>query len=370
MSSLELIIMTGGEDSTPEDRLMAEAWRASTLDWVEKGRRVPLIGRILAVTNSPAFAERLRAFDTGVEISVDDSAFQFGRRLRGIITDRHLRKPFYAGGGSGVLLTLDDIQALAQAILDGENLLITNNFYSADFVAFTPGDAILRIAPPDTDNDLAWRLGRQAELRSLALPPSASALFDLDTPVDLMIAAAHPGTPPRIKAYLDGLTLDCAPLRRAMEVLRKPSVTVAIAGRIGAAARAHLEEQLGCTVILFAEERGMRASGRAARGEARTVLGHFLGERGPDELFRVVADTADVLLMDSRVLFSHWGKWPSNADRFRSDMLQAEGIADPRLRQLTEAAARAPIPVLLGGHSLVSGGLYAMVEIVRLTSPQ
>jgi len=41
-----------------------------------------------------------------------------------------------------------------------------------------------------------------------------------------------------------------------------------------------------------------------------------------------------------------------------------ESIADPWLRDFTTAAANAPIPVLLGGHGVVAGGLYALAEIV------
>jgi hypothetical protein len=32
------------------------------------------------------------------------------------------------------------------------------------------------------------------------------------------------------------------------------------------------------------------------------------------------------------------------------------------VRELTRAATQAPVPVLLGGHSLVSGGIMALVQ--------
>ncbi|HET8787068.1 MAG TPA: hypothetical protein VFM38_15650, partial [Candidatus Limnocylindrales bacterium] len=49
--------------------------------------------------------------------------------------------------------------------------------------------------------------------------------------------------------------------------------------------------------------------------------------------------------------------WPAHEDRFASDLLLHERIAEPWLRELTSSAARAAIPVLLGGHSLVGPGL-------------
>lgn len=262
---LELVVMTGGNVSTPEERMMADAWRAATLDWVEKAQQVAEIERILVAVNAPDFAAELRAFAPHVLTSLDTPPFHFGRRLRDIVAAHGLRKPFYAGAGSGILFPLQDMQSLAQTVYQGENLLIANNFYSSDFVAFTPGDAIRRIEPPDTDNDLAWRLGRQADLETLSLPPSAGSLFDLDTPVDLMIAAFHPDTPNHLRAYLAGLDLDCGPIRRALNALRAPEASVVIAGRVGASARSQLEERLGCKVSSFAEER--------ACGPAAALLG-------------------------------------------------------------------------------------------------
>ena len=41
----------------------------------------------------------------------------------------------------------------------------------------------------------------------------------------------------------------------------------------------------------------------------------------------------------------------------RLDLLLADRISDPWLRELTAAARDAPIPVVLGGHSLVGPGL-------------
>ncbi len=362
---LELVLMTGGDETSPEETMMTEAWRAATLDWLDRAARVDAVGRMVVATNSEPFAERIRAAHPDAEIALDRGAFHFGQRLRDLVTEHGLAAPFYAGGGSGVFLADDDLRWIAETVADGENLLVANNFYSSDLVAFTPGDAIRRIEPPDTDNDLAWRLARQAGLEALALPPSAVSLFDLDTPMDLMIAMAHPACPPRLRAYLHSLGLDPAPVMRALEVLRKPGARVLLAGRVGSAARAYVEEHTPCTALALAEERGMRASGRMERGEVRTVLGFFMRERGPRELFQALAGVADLVLLDSRVLLSHLGRWPTNTDRYRSDLLRPAGIADPALKALTEAAADAPIPVLLGGHSLVSGGLYALVDMAQ-----
>jgi predicted alpha/beta hydrolase family esterase len=74
---------------------------------------------------------------------------------------------------------------------------------------------------------------------------------------------------------------------------------------------------------------------------------------------------ADAALFDSRVLFAAKGLQPDAADRFASDLFWHEAVRDPWLREFTRAAAAAPIPIILGGHSVVSGGLHALVEIIQ-----
>ena len=41
-------------------------------------------------------------------------------------------------------------------------------------------------------------------------------------------------------------------------------------------------------------------------------------------------------------------------------------MEEPFLRRFTRGAAEARVPVVLGGHSVVSGGLMALVEALRV----
>ncbi len=125
---------------------------------------------------------------------------------------------------------------------------------------------------------------------------------------------------------------------------------------------AHLETDLACRKRVFSEERGMRASGREARGEVRSLLGFYLASVGPWRFFESLGELGQAAFVDSRVLFSHLGLRPTAADRFHSDLLEVEAIVDPLIREFTAAARAAPIPVLLGGHSLVTGGLWTLID--------
>lgn len=112
----------------------------------------------------------------------------------------------------------------------------------------------------------------------------------------------------------------------------------------------------------------MRASGRQTRGEVRSLLGFYLDAVGVEAFFARLGELGQAAFIDNRVVLAHWRLWPSDADRFYADLCQPKEIQDAQLRKLVEAAIAAPIPVVMGGHSLVSGGLYALLETAWATS--
>mgnify|MGYP006302922901 CR=1 FL=1 len=107
----------------------------------------------------------------------------------------------------------------------------------------------------------------------------------------------------------------------------------------------------------------MRADGRLDRGEVRSLLGLHIEAVGLERFFQeVVPELGQAALIDDRVLWAHRRTWPAARYRFCSDLFMVERIKDPYLRRFTQAAAACPVPVVLGGHSVVSGGLYVLVE--------
>ena len=106
----------------------------------------------------------------------------------------------------------------------------------------------------------------------------------------------------------------------------------------------------------------MEADGRAVEGEARSLLGFFLEEVGPQRTFGALAELGDAAIIDTRVLLAHLRLETTRSDRFLSDLGRWREVREPLLRDFTRAAAEASIPALLGGHSLVCGGLMALNE--------
>ena len=149
-----------------------------------------------------------------------------------------------------------------------------------------------------------------------------------------------------------------------MPVLRSFDHTALLYGRISHHSWAYFQQKVACQTRVISEERGMRASGRLARGEVRSLLGLMAEQAGLDGMFAVLTRLASALILDTRVLMAHRRPWPSVEDRFHSDLGQVEAIEDTWLREMTRAALECGVPVLLGGHCLVSGGLYLLGDAV------
>jgi hypothetical protein len=144
-----------------------------------------------------------------------------------------------------------------------------------------------------------------------------------------------------------------------------PAARLTLIGRVPSWAMSLLEQKTQCWVRVFSEERGMRASGRMAAGGVRSLVADYLEAVGARRFFAELAAMTDAALIDSRVILATRGLWPDEAERFASDLLMPGAIGDPFLREFTQAAADCPIPILLGGHALVSAGLWAMLEAKR-----
>lgn len=358
------LIFVGGSRSSPIEALLADAHEAIVLDTLELLLSCPEFAPPVIATSSISLTRRLR--DWPVRVVPDDVSFHFGRVLAGLIDRFDVRHAFYIGGGATPLLTAPELQKIAQTILGADRVLLANNFFSSDFVAFSPADAIYRIAPPSIDNDLAFRLQREGGLRNLPLDRTSGTQMDVDTPTDLLVLALHPGVGPQLKRVLLQADLDTRRIERVSRFLTDPEAEVIVSGRVGSYLWSHLDSDLACRTRVFSEERGMRANGREARGEVRSLLGFHVQALGAVGLFDHLAALGNAAFIDTRVIFQHLGLSASGPDRFYSDLLRPEKIAEPTVRAFTEAALEARLPVVLGGHSLVAGGLWALIEAAWL----
>ncbi len=304
-----------------------------------------------------------------VEEAVDQP---FGARLRRLAGGLTTPGLIVLGSGALALARGPDYRAFVDAAASASPGALANNRFSADAVAISRA-AVLRDLPDlPADNALPRWLEEVAGLIVQDLRRRPRLAFDLDAPGDLLLAGG------RLPAAAAGSPAP-ALLRMLQSVLANRRAELTVAGRTSAATLALLERRAACRVRALVEERGLRAASRLAQapgdgasgGERAprppaSVLGLLLDRDGPGALGRILSRLGDAAVVDSRVLLAHRlgpdeAAWPDAEDRFASDLLLADRVADPWLRAVTTSVTEASIPILLGGHTLVGPGLRLLV---------
>jgi hypothetical protein len=362
--TISAVVMVGERsDGASPEGWVQNARRAAAADLLDQLQEIEAIGRILLVT--PDAGDLVRA---GVEVVTSPPGpVHVGEILAGLVRDYAIDRLLYLGGGAVPLGTTEALAQVVARLAQATGLVITNNRFASDWAGVAPAAALLAHIPRlPRDNMLGWVLSTEGQLAYEALPAVTATRLDIDTPLDLQVLSLHPGAKPRLRAYLEGLPLPLGPLRSVVEVLGTPASHVLIAGRVAPDAWSALNKATRCWLRVLAEERGMVSSGRQGRGEVFSVLGAYIEQVGVDAFFSGLSQWADAALIDTRVLLAQRRSWPGANDRFASDLGWVEAVEDPWLRALTAAAQEAQVPVLFGGHGLMSGALYALAELVPL----
>ena len=281
----------------------------------------------------------------------------------------------YAGAGSLALLADEALDELLSP-LAGE--VVANNRWSADafVVAGDLERALDALGACPTDNAAVRTLEAAGyAVRDIVTAPWAR--FDVDTPLDLALlrtAGRLPGTRRPSGAVGRFLAMAQLPGGRGLEVphlaalgavIRDRDAELVVAGRVPTATLAHLETETACRTRAFVEERGMRSA--RGTGRPRSLLATLMDRTSPADLIAELTRLGDAVVLDTRVVMAALARsadaaaWPPEEDRFASDFGDHARVGAPWLAELTAAAAAASVPVLLGGHALVSDGMHILV---------
>lgn len=301
-----------------------------------------------------------------------DDAESFGRRVTRLVEEERIGRLIVLGSGAVPRLTPRDARALVETAAAHERFALTNNRYSSDICAVSDAGALRDLPALPSDNSLPRWLEERAGFEVRELPGRERLALDLDTPLDVALLALAPRAPRSVTQVASANGWHVPHLEALRELARDPHRELLVFGRAGSTMLRWLERNVRCRVRFLAEERGLRASSPLAIGDPgqpqprarppRTSIGRLLALRRPEALGDLVAELADGAILDTRVLMAdRWGAdesaWPPPADRFASDLLLADEVADPWLRAITKAAAAAPIPITLGAHTLVGPGV-------------
>jgi hypothetical protein len=358
-----LLLFCGGMGGSPIEDLQAEALRECALDTLDEALGTGAYAGAMVVADAAAARALGPRLPAGVRLDVDEPGkpFHFGKRLTEAVIRYGLKRPVYIGCGMP-LIKGDELAAVASALSGQDAAVVSNNFFSADLIGFVPGDVVRDVELPDNDRAIPRLLVQQAVLINQALPRTISNQFDIDTPIELSILAYAGGAGPNLSAWLASHQMETERLEKAAWLFTDNMATVLIAGRIGGDVIEYLRTETASQTRVYSEERGMAAMGRDLSGDARSLLAFHIQAVGVRRFFAELGEMANGAFIDTRAIFAHMGRHPSRADRFLSDALRPDEISDLWIREFTQAAKEAPIPVVLGGQSLVTSGLQILAE--------
>ena len=358
---IAFVVCIGPAGGGETERLVSQAEKATALDLLDRAVAAGVFAPVLLATPEPdLFLGSLPPGVLTIE-SPRSERFHFGHYLRDLCAAEGFIRVLACGAGAGVLTTSTDLRLIAGPLQKEHPAVVANNLYSADLVGVTPS-TVLRESEdlPADDNGVGFYLWRNQKIPGYEPTRTAATQFDIDDPTDIAVAALHPGIGPRLRDWIKGSRIDFGRLEEAARVFRDPRATAVFAGRMGSATWSFFERETACRARVFSEERGMKSLG--LEGQARSLVALHLAAVGPTTFMEHLAEVGDAVFIDTRVLIAHERSSATREDRFLSDLGRWELISDEFLREFTRAATRAPVPVILGGHSLVAGGLMALVE--------
>jgi len=310
--------------------------------------------------NARRHAAAFERLGATVALTEDASGGSFGARLRTAAARLAPAGIVALGSGSIPLATDADRRAFLTVAGGPSPRALANNRFSADIVAIAGADRLATLPDVASDNGLPRWLAEGAGFEVDDLAGRWRLGVDLDSPLDGLLMRRS-DTTARLRSA--GIATDAvrSALAGVVAAASGRSCELIVAGRASAAGLRWLERTTASRTRALIEERGFRTR-TAAQRPVRSLLGLLLDRDGPDALGPRLAELGDAAIVDSRVLLAHRfgadeGRWPPPEDRFASDLLLAELIADPWLRELTASARDSAIPIVLGGHSLVGPGL-------------
>jgi hypothetical protein len=361
MISAVVMVGEGGGKTEPEVWVQ-DARRAATVDLIDQLEQESRIDQIYLITPS---ISGLEGAHKSIHIESQPGPVHVGQHLAELVEQTTISKLLYFGGGSAPLLDNNALGAITAQMSAVEDGVFTNNRHASDWAGVVPASKISEWQERiPQDNMMGWVLSTEAKLPVFDQPVSAASRLDIDTPVDLLTLRLHPMVKPNLRRFLNNLPLDTTSLVKALEVLSTPATHVFVGGRIGPSVWAAVNALTNSWFRVFSEERGMVSSGRLERGEVFSILANYISEIGISGFFEQLSQTAQAAFIDTRVLMAHHRSWPRRSDRFASDLGLAHRVGDPWLQEFTSAAHSTSIPIILGGHGLLSGDMLALCELL------
>jgi hypothetical protein len=356
-----IFTVRGGSESWAEQHIL-DAHRANALDLIRILRGQGIDSVIVASPETDWLPDDL---DVIRDDDLPDQSFHFGERLARLIEKHPTQAVLHFGGGSAPLVdraTTSMLLGLLEKSLrqDGSipsHIALTNNLHSSDWIAISQvQDALPIIQRATRDNGLAlsFKESDQFEVRVLAsLRPATS--MDIDSLSDLAILAQHPGLQPELRKVIDAAwdVLERIEIPNLLQVLRDPQQKLLIIGRVSPLAWHALTRAAKCQIEVITES------------DDHSILKTWIDKsRDPAQALKRLDTLCDAVIWDNRPFLKNMGASPSQHHLLAADTFTLEYVTDPILKDILNMDELDMVTVM-GGESLVTGGLYALAEILQ-----
>ncbi|MBN1859457.1 hypothetical protein JW848_09665 [Candidatus Bipolaricaulota bacterium] len=352
------VLMHGHMGATQEQRLVERA-RLAVLSGHITSLRNAGVDVVAVATDSVSLVRQQLEQRPDRWIPTPHVGFDFGETLKQAISSLSLSACIYMGSGAGVFLRPGDYDALVAWARHSPVGVLLNNLYSTDFASIAQARHLLKLQLPQSDNALGMALTDQG-VPCRSLPRNLRTQYDIDTPIDVLLLGATTWRSETFRAACEQ-NVDMSSIDAVLDTLTDRSGRLWLYGRVNPATWAWFQDKTACQTAGVIEGRGLRSyKGSSAGGAVPCVSGSLFSKGGWDSFFDSLAGHASAAILDTRPLLPIGSGAASTADRFRSDLLQAERIDNRGWKAFTLAAREASLPLLLGGHNLMSGGLYLL----------
>jgi hypothetical protein len=362
MQQIGAIFTIRGTSNSPAEQHILNAHRANALDVIRILRGQGIESVIVAAPETDWLPDDLPVIR---DDDAPDQSFHFGERLARLIEQHPTQALLHFGGGSAPLIdraTMGMLLGLLEKSLrqDGSiptHIALTNNLHSSDWIAISQvQDALPIIRRADRDNGLAlsFKESDQFEVRVLAsLRPATS--MDIDSLSDLAILAQHPGLQPELRHVIEAAWSDLQPIPipQLLAILRDPSKRVLIVGRVSSLAWNTLQRAAKCQIEVITESVDY------------SIVKTWMGKSGdPAWAVQQLDALCHAVIWDNRPFLTSIGASPEPHELLASDARSLEPITDPTLHDFL-CVPDTGLVLVTGGESLVTGGLYALAEILQ-----
>lgn len=353
-SQVTLLITAGGFGSSAEEILVRDAVLANTADLIASASQTHSISKIVVLSDSDAPLD----FPARVQWDMDASRpFIYGARLERAIRDYcEGTGVLVIGGGALVGGTVSDFEQITSAMASSPGACIANNLHSADLFGLMDCRAIARLLPvPRNDNEIPFRLRNELGMETIELTTSWRTKVDIDAPLDLALIKLSGAPGVYLSKFLESHPIVIPRLEQALSTLLFPGAEVFLAGRVDFDAVRALSRRFQCRTKVFSELKAPRSS------QSFSLLSPIVRHLGIPFFFtQLLPSACNLALIDVFSFFSDFPDIPSLGERCAMDLNDLSAISTPLLLEIQEAASQSPIPILLGGHSTVSGTLILL----------